>query len=682
MSKVLSLLAALAALFMATPARASFDQSCLPSMKLFFSGFSGCDSVALLSPGNDTRVNLVFLLADAKGQRLAIQSRDPEAYPKPSTFTPADWPGFAAAILPPKANNDETSGEATICVSDAKGQADFIAAVAADTSLSEAEKAALKAAREAIACAGSTAAGAAPEVQSANAKEFAAYLAAITKFYQADHADAAGFAALANSPQGWVKEAARYMQARVLLLAGQAVAFDDYGTLSADKIDRAKVAAAKDAFEAYLKDYPQGAYAASATGLLRRAAWLGGNGGEQRALYAKLLHGAEVNDASIALINELDFKLPPDAYLAEGADPVFLAVEDLRRMREQHDDKGNVVPGMKAEVIEAQKARFAGQDDLYAYLVAARAWFVDHDAKAVLQALPERAVTADLTTLELSRQVLRLAAMDAGGDGKAARAGYVALVAHATAAYQRPALEMAIALSDEHNKHIATVFDADSPVKEPLIRAQVLDMLAGPILLRQQASAKDVPQDERDTAIYRLLSRDLVQGHFKGFVEDIKLLPPKPAPAADGSVQDKFAAFRWEGSKDGYACPDIVSLAQTLATNAKDVAGRLCLGEFFRGTGVADLPKPADGILGSTGTLFAGAPLARGDFYADIMKDAKASRDDRAYALFRAVHCYAPAHSNDCGGKDVDEATRKAWHDELKAKYGDTVWARQLKFYW
>ena len=66
----------------------------------------------------------------------------------------------------------------------------------------------------------------------------------------------------------------------------------------------------------------------------------------------------------------------------------------------------------------------------------------------------------------------------------------------------------------------------------------------------------------------------------------------------------------------------------------------------------------------------------------DIMKDAKASHEDRAYALFRAVHCYEPAHQNDCGGKDVELSVRKAWHDELKAKYGDTGWAKELRYYW
>ena len=41
------------------------------------------------------------------------------------------------------------------------------------------------------------------------------------------------------------------------------------------------------------------------------------------------------------------------------------------------------------------------------------------------------------------------------------------------------------------------------------MRKQLLDYVAGPIILRQQAIATDAPQDERDTALFRLLSRDL-----------------------------------------------------------------------------------------------------------------------------------------------------------------------------
>ena len=47
------------------PARASSDYSCSPTWKLDQPRFTGCDSMAMLAPGNDTRVNLALLLATA-----------------------------------------------------------------------------------------------------------------------------------------------------------------------------------------------------------------------------------------------------------------------------------------------------------------------------------------------------------------------------------------------------------------------------------------------------------------------------------------------------------------------------------------------------------------------------------------------------------------------------------------
>ena len=684
---VLNLIAISFALFFAASnARASSDVGCVSTFKVFFKDFTGCDSMAILSPGNDTRVNLVFLMVDAKGQKLPLPVPVADSYPRPSTFTPADWGGFSAALAPSISGGVDHSGEGTVCVSDARGSADFLAALAADKEVTDAEKATLKVAREALKCSNDTSGSAATppshlDVQSANAKDFAAYLEAVARFYQASHFDKTGFSALTNSGQPWVREAARYMEARISLLVAQAEAFSEYGTLEKEKINPALVKVAKDALDAYLEDYPQGAYAASATGLLRRAAWLSGNGAEQLAAYSKLLANSEVNAASLAVINELDFKLPAEAFLTEGSDPIFLAVEDLRQMREQRDDKGDLKPGMKPDVIEAQKARFAGHEDLYDYLLAVRAWLVDNDDKTVLKLLPEKTPAADLSYLEFSRQLLRAAALQVSDD-KAARAAEVALFSFVKQPFQRATLEISLAMSDEWAKNISAVFAPDSLIKEPQIREQVLDYIAGPILLLQQGAAKDVSNEERETALYRLFARDLVQGRFKGFLDDIKLLPPKPEPDANGNAADKFEAFRWQGNSTNYVCPDLIGTVQKLVANAKDVQGRLCLGDFFRDTDVSDIGTVDKEALGGTGTLFAGPVLARQDFYIDIMKSGSAKPQDRAYALFRAVHCYEPAHANSCGGKDVDLKVRKAWHDELKAKYGATSWAKELHYYW
>ena len=91
-------------------------------------------------------------------------------------------------------------------------------------------------------------------------------------------------------------------------------------------------------------------------------------------------------------------------------------------------------------------------------------------------------------------------------------------------------------------------------------------------------------------------------------------------------------------------------------------------------------PYSIAGLAGQLTKL--GTPMNRTDLYNDVMKNPAASRDDKSYAIYRAVHCYQPAHNNGCGGTEVPLAKRKAWYDELKAKYGDTVWAKDLHYYW
>ena len=86
--------------------------------------------------------------------------------------------------------------------------------------------------------------------------------------------------------------------------------------------------------------------------------------------------------------------------------------------------------------------------------------------------------------------------------------------------------------------------------------------------------------------------------------------------------------------------------------------------------------------LGGTPGQFPGRFLPRQGIYQTIIADAAAPADERAYALFRAVNCYAPAGYNDCGGDDVPVATRKAWFNQLKSRYPNSTWARQLRYYW
>ncbi len=162
-------------------AQASADQSCVPYITTLASSFR-CDVLGYLVPANDTRDNMIFLMADRQKQALT------------------SWPAVAAdpGFL-------GTYGEGSVCVSDGSGSAGFVAAVASDTTIPDGEQDVLVAARQALKCQSNPdTPSVTPQplaVQSTTAKEFAAYLAATAYFYQGNHTDPAGFSALANASQ-------------------------------------------------------------------------------------------------------------------------------------------------------------------------------------------------------------------------------------------------------------------------------------------------------------------------------------------------------------------------------------------------------------------------------------------------------------------------------------------------
>jgi hypothetical protein len=144
-----------------------------------------------------------------------------------------------------------------------------------------------------------------------------------------------------------------------------------------------------------------------------------------------------------------------------------------------------------------------------------------------------------------------------------------------------------------------------------------------------------------------------------------------------------FSQGKWS---DGYSCPAIDVTARTLAANPQAISARLCLGDFWRLNGFDDFElsgianKPDE--LAGVANLFPGKPTPRSAIYTSIIADPKAAGPDKAYALYRAVMCYARSGSNGCGGKDVPKSQRKAWYDQLKRDYPSSPWAKKLRYYW
>jgi hypothetical protein len=215
--------------------------------------------------------------------------------------------------------------------------------------------------------------------------------------------------------------------------------------------------------------------------------------------------------------------------------------------------------------------------------------------------------------------------------------------------------------------------------------------------LRAQAASKNAPKQEREVALYTLLYKNITRGYYKDFIADAGLIPPgtRPKPEDDytAPVYTNIAIFKWAGQKDGYACPSLTTLATALASAPKDAPSLLCLGEFARNHGFdsgaswPDLPSsldtlPAKDQLGGTGSLFPGKAFSRLEIYKGVIANPAADANSKAYALFRAVYCYAPGGYNSCGGVEVPQSQRKAWYNQLKKSYPASPWAAKLKYYW
>jgi hypothetical protein len=683
-----SIAAALAALVVAAPAAASGDFGCSKAWKLKHPELTGCDSMVMLSPSNDTRVNLILLL----GRSTSAPPPAPASPPPAPLF---DWATFVRFAFPGPTEVGSASlavGEGSRCRSNEAGSAAFIAAVGAARDLRGAEAAALIAARRDLKpdCAGpgGTAAmlsAADATMRSAAARAFMGYLHGTASFYAGDfNAATQRFVALGRAKDPWLRETARYMLARVEVNRAQIGAYDDYGYRDEKRpVDTAAVAAAESTLREYLRAYPQGRYAASARGLLRRVYWLGGETRKLAAAYAAIFaqppEQRGLDDATLA--EEVDNKLLPMLTAADTSDPILLAILDLRAMRQETGDAGRAT-------LEAQRPSFTSAPALFDFLLAAHAFYVAEDPRAALRLVGDRPDARGIDTVSFSRQMLKGMAQDALGTA-GERAHWLAMLPDALP-LRRTVVELALALHDERTAGLERVFGAASPIRDARVRDILLANVAGPDLLRRQAGDKGATAHERATALFTLLYKGLTRGRYGEFVNDVAAVPP--GAAKDGSYFDPeggedppLGIFTEGPTMEAFPCPKLRETARRLAASASAATPRLCLAEFVRLNdldGFALDTQPPDDELGGTRSHFPGRVFSRLDLYQSVIASSTSSSAERAYALFRAVRCYAPSRNNGCGGAGVPPEIRRAWFQRLHRDYPKSRWTGELEYYW
>ncbi|MGY2293505.1 outer membrane assembly lipoprotein YfiO [Pseudomonas sp. SDO528_S397] len=699
-------------------AQASGDDSCYPDWRVSRNSLNACSNLPFLNPGNDSRVNLRLLLADKKALALAPNALNQQdldegfgtvPFPLYRLTPPPEEPDEHADVAGPalseilnglaitqqpysEAGLDFLNGEGSRCRSNTDDSALPFVRQVVQSGIPKAEQQVLAGARVKMvsACTWDNASlGDLQQVQSPHGVQLRAYLLAAGDFYSGRFDDAQkGFAQAGDSDLPWLRETARYMSARNALNKAQQQAFDAYGMPDLAKVDKPALQQAQTGFNDYLSTYPQGQYSASARGLLRRVHWLTPDPdalADEFAWQLTQADGAQRNVSLDALVQELDAKLLTTT-VAPVKNPLILALSDLMLMRDGHP------PLLDRAALDAQKPVFAKEPALYSYLQAAFALYVEHQPDSALSLLPAD-IPDTLDYFAFSQQTLRGLALEARQDWNGAQALWLKLLPRARQPLQRDQLELALALNYERSGQLSKVFAADSPVSAKPVRYLLLRSVAGAELLRQQIAQAQDPV-ERQTAQFVLLYKDLLHSQFATFAEDVKQLPtPAPDDTLGTSLGYVYAGgkslrlFQWDGAKaqSGYTCPSVTQIASTLQTDSKHPQALNCLGEFVLRNNLDSMPldQPrAAGSLGSTASQFAGEPWSRLDGYRQVIANAKAPRHDKAYALFRAINCYAPSGYNSCGGEEASEAVRKKWFQQLKGNFSDTPWSQSLKYYW
>lgn len=699
---------------------ASFDYFCTPTWTLDQGGYSRCSNLPFLAPGNDTRVNLKLLLVDGGFATLRakpVGKEDAEVgYGKvPFSLESFEKNFFSSQEATDGSNNEDTSagyGGGSRCVSNDTGKEDFIEAVKLSGNLSPAERKVLTDERQKLkpACIDVRPSGASgkTEIQektagknvSAAYKQFMQYLSAAEAFYEGRYVEAgAGFSGLVNCDNPWLKESSLYMLGRNELNHAQQNAFDEYGFPQLEKVDQKILTEAEAKFNDYLTAYPDGRYSSSARGLLRRVYWMSNRQEKLAEEFGWQLNHPDSPQHNLSIYDlalEADNKLLATADPKRIKNPLLLATLDLSLMRpaDSSDARQISIPDL-----QKQQPLFAGHEALYEYLLAACGFYVQKDAANTLKVLPDN-IPRKMTYLDFSRLILRGQALEATKDHAGARKLWLGLLQASGRPLQAETVQLALAINYEYGNDLEAVFRPGSPITEAEIRNILLRNDASAELLRRMIEAKYNSADERHIAIYTLLYKDLFQGRYQDYIRDYGFLPAdtdeyRLSPGTDNDNRAQLSLFTWSGRKtdDGYSCPSTLDIAKILAKNAKDPYGLACLGDFINANdlepGVIPGSNPAmqssgakGKVLGSAPSGFQGTIFSRGEAYKTVIADAGAAPDLKAYALYRAIKCYATSGNNHCGGNYAEKPVRKSWFHTLKTRYANSPWAKSLKYYW
>lgn len=669
------------------------------------------------NPANDSRDNLLRLLSQEKAFDLPVQSM-PEDITRSRDFyfayhpqwdetapQPASAPASAEDsplsrqmaelnINADEANLNDAEHENRYVSNNTASVSQFFAALLADTALTAEQRQALAQARMGLfsdATREQIESSLATLPTDSPAQHYKSYLAAAASFYAGDYASAErDFTQLAKSDRPWLAETAQYMLMRTALNKSSQNSVGEYGDFDIAKINREDATQAQTLAQAYLQLFPQGQYADSTRGMLRRINWYLQAWPQLAGLYEQTLQQSadaqQLRETVIEYDNVYGMAFYDQSVLEAFPDaPRVSYIELLRALR--LDSNNN--PTLTQAQLDASKPVFEQSQKLPLWHdLQLNLWMATGNYAAIIQAVTPAQKLAPRDTLAFSEQVLYGEALMGQKNWTAARDFWQQLLKLSQDNEQRQYVQAKLAATLVYSGDVAAVFAPDSAVTNLRFRSQVLKTQATLEQLRQQA-IHGPNNEERTIALHTLLVRDLTENRFGDWLKDKKLVSEIAPPVIGEAFNDvNLSTFDWNGdtAQAGYTCRSLNETVTVLSKKADDAHALNCLGEFFRTTQThVDLWKNSAGNDVLEAAISRKEPFGQFDrqsYYQQVITSSTAEVEDKSFALYRAIMCYAPSGSNECGGEDVDKVQRKGWFTQLKTQYPGSPWAQKLKYYW
>ena len=204
----------------------------------------------------------------------------------------------------------------------------------------------------------------------------------------------------------------------------------------------------------------------------------------------------------------------------------------------------------------------------------------------------------------------------------------------------------------------ADFFDSDQFLKAQITQVNLqrnfITQIANTNSLQKIIQSDQSNMDQKQAATYTLLSKSLAHQQFELFKQSYAFMP-KNAAQYKGYNSDNeplknkpdFSNFIWNGTNitSQLKCSNLETLVSQLAQTPKDLLLNVCLGEYFlsaQGYSLQQLSYSEQQTSSFDGKVF-----IRGQIYQDLIKS-PSKGDLQAYALYRAIQCYAPSGINDC----------------------------------